>query len=124
MRVKIVAAETEQERLAAAVDADAYFGIPSPEVFNAAAKLRWVHTAAVGINGVPGKVPELIDSDVVLTNSKGPNAEPMSDHVFAVILTLAHRIHELWDDQKQREWSRSYAGQITEVDGRTLGILQ
>ncbi len=120
---EFVAAETEEERLTAIVDADGYFGVPSPEVFRAATRLRWVHTSAVGINGVPKKVPELIDSDVVLTNSKGPNAEPMADHVFAVILTITHRIHELWEDQKQREWTRSYGGELIEVAGSTIGIL-
>lgn len=121
--VQFVAAETVQDQKAAIVNADGYFGIPPSEVFNAATKLRWVHTSAVGINGVPNRVPELIESDVILTNSKGPNAEPMADHVFAVILTLTHKIHELWDDQKRREWTRSYGGNLVEVSGSTVGIL-
>lgn len=104
-------------------DADVFFGWPSREVFQAAERLRWVHCPGTGIDQI-ASVPELISSNVVLTNARGPHANPMADHVFCMILTFAHRDRELWEDQRAHRWdSRKYDGRMMELSGRTMGIL-
>jgi len=121
--IEFVPADTEEAQKAAIRDADVYFGIPPSSVFKEATRLKWVHTSATGINGVAAKSPELIESDVVLTNSKGPNSQPMADHVFAVMLTIAHRMNYLWEDQKTGSWSWSYGGSLMKMSGKTIGIV-
>ena len=104
-------------------DADAFVGLPIREVFLAAERLRWIHNPATGIDFTKS-VPELIDSEVVLTNARGPHAPSMADHVFAMMLTFAHHLRELWDDQKAHRWEpRQYDVAYEELSGRTMGIL-
>ena len=111
----------EQERQIA--DADVYYGWPPREVFLAAERLRWLHVPGTGIDRIT-TIPELIDSDVVLTNARGPHASPMADHVFGMMIALTHRLREQWDDQQARRWDTlKYYGRIVELSGRTMGIL-
>src|SRR5436305_2302969 len=49
-------------------DADAVFGIMNPELFRAAKKLKWVQTYSAGVENL--RFPELINSNVILTNCK------------------------------------------------------
>src|SRR5215210_1652050 len=58
------------EALAAARDAEVYFGFGmSPPLFAAAHRLRWIQSAAAGVRAA--LFPEMVASDVVLTNSAG-----------------------------------------------------
>ena len=53
----------------------------------AADTLCWVHTASAGVERVA--FPELLNSDVVLTNSRGVFDVPMAEYVLGSILALA-----------------------------------
>ena len=129
--VEFEPAATEEEEVVQIKDADVLCGTPSRRVFLAAEKLRWIHCPGTGIDKL-AEVPELIDSDVVLTNALGPHANPMADHVFSMILTFAHKGRELWEDQRAHRWrgpteisglSNQYAGNMMELSGRTMGIF-
>jgi phosphoglycerate dehydrogenase-like enzyme len=121
--VEFVEAATDEAQLAGVGDADAFFGWPSPEVFRAAERLRWLHNPGTGIDRMT-EIPDLVNSDVVLTNARGPHAAPMADHVFSMILTFAHRSRELWEDQRVRQWDMGkYDGEMVELGGSTMGIL-
>src|SRR5690242_10600285 len=45
-----------------------------PDQFAAAARLRWIHSPAAGVGNM--LFPALVDSDVLLTNSRGITSEP------------------------------------------------
>ena len=48
----------------------------------------------------------------------------MADHVFSMMLTFAHRLRDLWDDQRAHRWEpRKYDTAYEELGGRTMGIL-
>lgn len=49
--------------------------------------LRWVHTASAGVDRVT--FPELLGSDVVLTNSRGVFDVPMAEYVLGSVLAFA-----------------------------------
>lgn len=104
-------------------DADACIGWPSQEVFLAAERLRWVHTPGTGIDQMPWLVPALIDSDVVLTNTRGHHSESMGDHVFGMILNLARPFTLLRDDQRRHSWSGGQSGKTVDLNGSNIGIL-
>ena len=100
-----------------------YYGWPPREVFLAADRLRWLHLPATGVDMV-NDIPELIESDVVVTNARGPHAPPMADHVFGMMLSLAHRLGEQQDDQRAHRWETAkYSRRQVELRGRTMGIL-
>jgi phosphoglycerate dehydrogenase-like enzyme len=110
------------EQLAEMPDAEVFCGPLTPELFRAARKLRWVHYPGTGIDWIDS-VPEFVQSDVVLTNARGPHTEPMADHVFAMILSLTHQLRELAADQAARQWEdRKYHDQMVEIHGKTMGI--
>ena len=66
-------------------DAEVYFGfgIPRP-LFLEARRLRWVHSAAAGVGSA--LYPEMMRSEVVLTNSAGVHAVPIAEYVVAGVL--------------------------------------
>ena len=102
-------------------DADAFVGLPTREVYLTAQKLRWVHCLGTGIEGFVA-IPELANGDVVLTNARGPHTTSMADHVFAMMLTFAHRLQDLWEDQRAHRWEpHKYDESYLELGGRTMG---
>jgi phosphoglycerate dehydrogenase-like enzyme len=101
--VTIRPAPSIAEQLREIGDAEMLCGPLTPELFQAAKALRWVHYPGTGVDWV-ASVPEFVKSDIVLTNARGPHAEPMADHLFAMLLTLTHRMRELADDQHARRW--------------------
>ena len=116
-------AYTEEEQVRHIRDAEIFFGWPTREVFLAAQRLVWVHCPGTGVDKLT-EVPEFVNSDVILTNARGPHTEPMADQVFAFILTFAHRMREQWEDQQAHRWDREkYSGQMLDLNGRTMGIL-
>lgn len=124
-QVEFAVAMSEGEQLAQAADADAIFGWPSsPDVVEAAARLRWIHCPGTGIDKIMDDLPSLADSDVVLTNARGPHAEPMADHVMWMALSLAHRGRDMAQDQRDKYWSTAkYSHSFVELSGATMGIL-
>lgn len=121
--VDLVPATAPADQLREIVDADAVYGLPTREAFRAARRLRWVHRPGTGIDDIRA-IPELVDSDVTMTNARGPHANAMADHVFAQLLALTHRIPRAWDDQRARRWdTAAHDGQIIEITGKTIGIV-
>jgi phosphoglycerate dehydrogenase-like enzyme len=121
--VTFVTAYTPEEAEREIVDADAFMGAPSRAAFLAARRLKWVHAPGMGLDPV-AMVPEMAESDVVFTNSPGPHTNVMADHVLAVMLSLAHRLGEMRDDQQAKRWDPDkYGHSFVELNGGVLGLL-
>ena len=123
--VEFVTAISVEEQLREAVDADLICGWPdSPDVIEAASRLRWIHCPGTGIDKIMEELPELADSDVVLTNARGPHANPMADHVLWMMLSLSHKGRQMADDQRLGTWDTDrYSHAFVELSGSTMGIL-
>ncbi len=105
------------------VDADVFMGTPTRDVFIAADHLQWLHCPGTGIDKLTA-ISELLDSDVVLSNARGPHAAPMADHVISMCLAFAHNTNEMMVDQKARHWETGkYDRTFIEMEGSTMGIL-
>jgi phosphoglycerate dehydrogenase-like enzyme len=76
--------------------------------FTAARRLRWLHSPAAGVGGM--LFPEMIASDVVLTNSRGMSAETIAEHVLAVTLAIFRRLPHAFRSQAAREWAQDAIG--------------
>ena len=122
--VEFVPAGTMEERVERIRDVDVYYGSPlSVEAFGAAKRLRWIQHIGTGVDWLLD-LPELVDSDVVLTNCRGPHADPMADHVVGMMVSLAHRMWEMRDDQRAHRWMTSkYDGRFVEIARTNMGIL-
>ena len=123
--VEFLTAISVDEQLREAANADVICGWPdSPEVVEAAARLRWIHCPGTGIDKIMAELPALADSDVVLTNARGPHANPMADHVLWMMLSLSHKGRQMAEDQRTKYWSTDkYSHAFVELSGSTMGIL-
>ncbi len=118
------------EVIEAIAEAEVYcgFGIRR-EAFVAASRLRWYHSGAAGVGG--SLFPELLESDVLFTNSAGVHAEPMADHALAMMLHFARGFDIATRAQGRGEWAHpALTGPDSpvlrgggELAGKTLGIV-
>jgi phosphoglycerate dehydrogenase-like enzyme len=96
-----------------------------PEQFKAAKKLRWIHSPAAAVHQL--MFPELINSDVILTNAREVHGPVVAEHVIALIFALAKKIPEAVRLQEKRIWGqeRIWRGQPRprEVAGAILGLV-
>jgi phosphoglycerate dehydrogenase-like enzyme len=91
--------------VAAIRDAEVYFGYGiSRQLFAAARRLRWLHSAAAGIGGL--LFPEMRRSDVVVTNSAGVHAVPIAEYVIGGVLYLLRQLDVAVALQRERRWDK------------------
>lgn len=119
-------APTQPDELAAEVrDADAYLGRISRDTFlSAGPKLRWVHSIGAGIETM-AVIPELVESNVVVTNTRGAHAPCIAEHAFGFLLTLSRHLTLLVDDQRQHVWRRrgELPSTMRELTGMTMVVV-
>ncbi|MET4060217.1 phosphoglycerate dehydrogenase-like enzyme [Arthrobacter sp. UYP6] len=70
----------------------------------AAGSLQWIHVPAAGVDKL--MFPELVASDVVLTNARGVFDRPMAEHVLAALLHFAKNFGRALAQQQQKQWNR------------------
>jgi phosphoglycerate dehydrogenase-like enzyme len=101
-------------------DTDTIFGRVPNEVFLAAKRLRYYHSIGAGVDAI--LTPELVASDIILASEKGDVGIHLSEHAFALLLTLTRGIHTALrsPDYKLREPIRK---EQWELHGQTLGVV-
>jgi phosphoglycerate dehydrogenase-like enzyme len=103
--VEFVHARTPDEAVRKIPDAEVVFSsVVRPEMFDAAGRLRWIHSPAAGIGGM--LFPSLVSSDVILTNSRGMHAETIAEHVIALTLALFRDLPTAVRRQSARVWAQ------------------
>jgi phosphoglycerate dehydrogenase-like enzyme len=78
-----------------------------PAHFDAAPRLRWVHSPAAGVGGM--LFPAMLASPVVISNSRGMSAEPIAEHVLALTLALFRKFPQAFRSQAARHWAQDEA---------------
>lgn len=125
-QLEIVSVEDGRDLPAALPGAELFVGwrIP-PEHFGAARALRWLHSASAGVEDC--LFPELVASDVILTNSTGLHATCIPEHILGQMLVLARNFHEAQRLQARGEWNRfqviAFGSGVRELHGSRLAIL-
>jgi phosphoglycerate dehydrogenase-like enzyme len=96
-----------------------------PEQFKAAKKLRWIHSPAAGVHQL--MFPELVNSDVILTNGREVHGPVVAEHVIALIFALAKGLPFAVRFQLQHTWAQELlwtgAGRPRQLAGATLGLV-
>ncbi|WP_028648110.1 D-2-hydroxyacid dehydrogenase [Nocardiopsis sp. CNT312] len=64
--------------------------------------LAWVHAATTGVDNLV--FPGLVESDVVLTNSRGVFDEHIAEYVLGQVVAFAKDFHRTWALQRERRW--------------------
>lgn len=73
------------------------------EAWDAARDLRWIHWGGAGVDAA--MFPELVESDVVLTNARGVFDRPIAEWVLGTIIAFAKQFPETLDFQRKAEWN-------------------
>ncbi len=96
-----------------------------PEQFAAARKLRWIHTPSAAVHQL--LFSELINSDVVITNSREVHGPVVAEHVMALIFALAKKIPQAALLQQKHVWGQeaiwSEGAHPREIAGATVGLI-
>ena len=121
--LEIVRARDEAEALALVADADVYYGRPTGALLGAAKRLRWIQAPSAGVEFVAA-MPELVESDIVLTNTRGAHGPSIAEHVFGLLLAFTREIPACWDQQRARHWERGpLYRSAREIMHSTMGII-
>ena len=107
-------------------DAEVVFTISlRPEQFAAAPALRWIHTPSAAVHQM--LFPELINSSVILTNSREVHGPVVAEHVVALMFALAKKILQSVLLQQKRIWGQetiwNEGHHPQEIAGSTLGLI-
>ena len=96
-----------------------------PEQFAAARNLRWIQAPTAAVHQF--LFPELVKSDVVLTNSREVHGPVVAEHVMALIFALAKKIPQAALLQQERVWGQERMWNEgvppREIAGAVLGLI-
>jgi phosphoglycerate dehydrogenase-like enzyme len=96
-----------------------------PEQIAAAKKLRWIHSPAAAVHQL--MFPELVNSEIVLTNAREVHGPVVAEHVIALIFALAKKIPGSVRLQEKHVWGQQILWdeppRVREVAGATVGLI-
>jgi phosphoglycerate dehydrogenase-like enzyme len=124
--VTMTLVQNPARRRAELADADVLFAVRfSPEDFRIATQLKWLHLSSAGATHV--LFPEMVESAVIVTNSRGLYGIPIAEHVLGMMIMLARKLHDAYRFQLEGKWPRKemFARYPTfsELYGQTVGII-
>ena len=107
-------------------DAEVLFTISlRADQFAAAHSVRWIHAPTAAVHQF--LFPELIGSEVVLTNSREVHGPVVAEHVIALMFALARKIPQSVVMQQNKVWGQGEIWREVwhpgEIAGATLGLI-
>ncbi|MCX6050419.1 MAG: D-2-hydroxyacid dehydrogenase [Chloroflexi bacterium] len=121
-QIELIDGQKPEDALRAAGDVEVILGATSRELFAAAPKLRWLHFPAAGVEWLQN-VPDLVNSNVIVTNSRGAHATTIAEHTFGMLVFLARDFATLYEAQKAKRWAWPLAKPGIGLVGLTMGII-
>jgi D-2-hydroxyacid dehydrogenase (NADP+) len=91
---------------------------PPPNVIARAPHLKWIQTFLAGVDSILD--PDIIRSDVIVTNMSGIYGSQLTEIVFEKMLMLVKKAPEHFRWQQERKWERHT---LDKLYGKTLGII-
>jgi phosphoglycerate dehydrogenase-like enzyme len=88
------------------------------EVFLMCHDVRWVHSKSAGLDSL--LFPELVESDVPLTNGSGVFSPSLGEFALAAILYFAKDFRRMIRNQVAGVWEQF---DVEEIDAQTVGII-
>jgi phosphoglycerate dehydrogenase-like enzyme len=77
----------------------------TPAEFARFARVRWIQSTAVGVAEL--LIPDIVASDIVVTNVRGVHAGYIAEHAIALVLALRRQIHTAVRRQGGRQWAQT-----------------
>lgn len=121
--LELVKVETPEELAKEIADAEVYYGFPNADLLDQAKALRWIQAPSAGVNFLQ-HLPQLVESDIVLTNTRGAHGPSIGEHTFALLFALTRHIPESVVAQREHRWAWTDLYRTShEIWGRTIGII-
>ncbi len=121
--LKIIQVTTPEELAAEIVDADVLYGFPTADLLRTGKALRWIQSPSAGVNYLQD-LSELVENDIVLTNTRGAHGPSIGEHTFALLFALTRHIPASVQAQRDHYWARPELYRTSrEVRGLTMGII-
>src|SRR5215472_6286850 len=122
-RATIMVGDSAQDFAQAAANADIIFNWSASlallrDVFLISRSLRWIHSRSAGLE--QSLFPELIESEVILTNGGGVFSPSLGEFALGAILYFAKDFRRMIRNQMAGAWEQF---DITMILGKTLGIV-
>ncbi len=107
-------------------DTDIFVGFTLTPIQLAAAKrLKWIHVTAAGVAQLMR--PDVRESEVIVTNSRGIHAIPMAEHTMGLLIALARKFPASMRFQAANRWAQQEIWDMqprpSELSGATLLIV-
>ena len=85
-----------------------------------AKRLRWIHWTGAGVDAL--LFPELVASDVVVTNARGAFDRPMAEYVLGLVLAMAKGFPATLAAQAERRWHYRTADRVEGRRALVVGV--
>jgi len=102
IEVKYSAAKRDDQQALEGADVMIGWALP-PEQLHAAKNLRWIYSITAAVDQF--LYPELISSEIVLTNAGSVHGPVVAEHAIAMLLALAKRLPSAVRYQDRRKWA-------------------
>jgi len=115
--------EKQSKEFARTADIILYSGLTGktvsfPEVFAAAAQLKWIHSLSAGVEKL--LFPALAESAIPLTNARGVFKRSLAEFVVLGILYFTKRVRRLVDNQRANRWD-NFSTEF--INNKVMGIV-
>lgn len=122
-RIEIVTDAELKARPPLLAQVEIAYGWLGAERLPEAQRLRWLQTSGAGVNGLI--TPQVRDSKLVITNASGIHAEPITEHMFGLLLMFMRRLDKAREQQQTQQWHGGYdfGANADMLAGKTLGVL-
>jgi phosphoglycerate dehydrogenase-like enzyme len=117
----VVAPLTEEEALAAAPAAEGWLGRLTPALLAAAPRLRWLQSPSISLESIV--FPELIASNVIVTNMRNIYNDHIATHVLALFLAHCRDLPRLMRRQAAGVWATEAQVQVRDPAETTIVLL-
>ncbi|MDW8083595.1 MAG: 2-hydroxyacid dehydrogenase [Candidatus Caldarchaeum sp.] len=89
-----------------------------PEEIKKLNRLKLIQALTAGVDGLPWKE---IPPEVIVCGNMGSNADAVAEHTWAIILSIAKRIHHYFANVRQGDFRRN--SELLQLSGKTLAII-
>jgi len=125
-QVEVSSSANKRDDEQALRDADVMIGWSlQPEQLHAAKSLRWIYSITAAVDQF--LYPELISSEITLTNAGRVHGPVVAEHAIAMLLALAKRLPSATRYQQRRKWAMEAIWKEQprprEVRGATLVVI-
>lgn len=88
--------------------------------WRAARNLRWVHWCGAGVK--PALFPQMVASDVVLTNARNIFDQAMAEYVLGMILSFGLGLPQMLEEQRSGRWTYRQSHLVTGTRAVVFGV--